>query len=159
MDDDLKELMLKCLEVEKKVVEDELDEYGCAIAIIICPTGRHVEHVQFADEDEKIAAYSAVVKTAKELDATAIVTVNAARTGKSEADKDIEGYWWGKLAAEGARECISITASGPGMRSFGLTLGYEIVGQKVVFDATPELEETEVGMLPDWPVHKSGIVH
>jgi len=150
MDDDLKELMMKCLDIEKKVVQEELHDYACAVVIIVSPTGRHFEHPEFLDEDEKVAAYSAIVKTAKALSATAIVTINAARMGTSEMDTDLEGYWWGKLAA-GAKECISITVSGPGMRSLGLIQGYEITDGKVIFDPSPEVEETEVGMLVGWP--------
>jgi hypothetical protein len=148
--EDLKELMLRCLETEKQTVMEELNEYCCSIVIVLTPEGRYVRRAAFLDEDEKVAAYAEIVAEAKRQSALAIVTVNAARTRKLAPGEEA-GYWWGKLEAEGARDCISISASGPGMESYGLDLAYDIVGDHVQFDALPEFEKTEIGMLPDWP--------
>ena len=152
MDLDLKELMLQYLEMEKEAVLEQLDDYCTAIVVVVTPTGRYVEEVIFSEEEEKIAAYSAVVERAKARKATIIITVNAARKGNAPlTDDDLDGYWWGKLAADGARDCISITASGPGMKSIALDLDYDIVDGKVLFDSVAEFGDTEIGMLPDWP--------
>jgi hypothetical protein len=150
MDEDLRELMLNCLEIEKAAVAEDLHEYCSAIVILLTPSGRYVRRPEFFDEDEKIAAYREIVSEAKSFGATVIVTVNAARTKKLEAGEE-DGYWWGKLESEQARDCISITASGPNMRSCALDLGYDIEDGFVHFDPDPEFRSTEVGMLPDWP--------
>ena len=149
-DDDLKALMLECLETEKQAVVQDLDEYRCSIVIVITPSGRYVRRAEFFGEDEKISAYRGIVEEAKLENALAIVTVNAARTRKLAPD-EADGYWWGKLAAEGARDCISISVSGPNMQSYGLDLAYDIVEGEVRFDPTVEFKKTEVGILPDWP--------
>jgi hypothetical protein len=151
MDVDLKTLMLQYLEMEKQAVCEQLHDYCTALVVVITPRGRYVDGVSFVDEEEKISAYSAVVTKAKANQATIIITVNAARTARALAPYDLDGYWWGKLAADGARDCISITASGPGMTSIGLDLAYEIVDGKVHFDSVTDFEDTEIGMLPDWP--------
>lgn len=158
MDEDLQQLMLRFLEIEKQAVCDELEDYRAALVVVITPEGRYVEHVEFADEEEKIAAYSAAVERAKASAATIIITVNAARTTHGSEVPDLEGYYWGKLAAEGARDCISITASGPGMKSIGLTLGYSIVDRNVQFDHSVEFEDTEIGVLPGWPVESPSLI-
>jgi hypothetical protein len=158
MDEDLQQLMLRFLEIEKQAVRDELDDYCAALLVVITPTGRYVEHVEFSDENEKIAAYSAAIERAKASAATMIITVNAARTMKGSEVPDLEGYYWGKLAAEGARDCISITASGSGMKSIGLTLGYSIVDGSVQFDDSVEFEDTELGMLPGWPMESPSLI-
>ncbi len=110
-----------------------------------------MEQVSFLGEEEKIAAYDGIVKNAKANGATVIITINAARTRKVAPGEDMEGYYWGKLAAEGARDCISITASGPGMRSIGLDLAYDLVDGNVRFDPSADFEFTEIGLLSDWP--------
>ena len=150
MDEDLKELMLSSLEIEKRTVCEELEDYRTALAVVLTPNGRYLEAVSFFDEDEKIVAYSAVVERAKANHATVIITVNAARTMKAAVTDDLEGYWWGKLAAERARDCISIACSGPGMKSIALDLSYDIANGNVRFDDEPEFADTEIGMLPGW---------
>jgi hypothetical protein len=150
MDEDLKELMLRYLEIEKQAVCEELEEYRTALVVVLTPNGRYVDAVPFFDEEDKIAAYSAVVDRARANLATVILTVNATRTMKAAQSDDLDGYWWGKLAAESARDCISITASGPGMKSIALDVGYDIVDGRVHFDDLAEYVETEIGMLPGW---------
>ena len=70
MDEDLKELMLSSLEIEKRTVCEELEDYRTALAVVLTPNGRYLEAVSFFDEDEKIVAYSAVVERAKANHAT-----------------------------------------------------------------------------------------
>lgn len=149
IDFDLRERMLRYLEIEKDAVREQLEEYFSAMIVVITPTGEYYRQVSFQGEDEKIAAYAAIVDEAKRESATIIVTVNAARTGYLAPDES-DGYWWGRLAAEGARDCISIVASGPGMQSVALDVGYNILRGAVRFDE-PEFNSTEVGLLPDWP--------
>jgi hypothetical protein len=152
MDFDLKALMLQFLEMEKEAVCEQLHDYCTALVVVITPAGRYVDEVSFSGEEEKIAAYAAVVAKAKARKATIIITVNAARKGNAPlTDDDLDGYWWGKLAADGARDCISITASGPGMKSIALDLDYDIVDGEVLFDSVADFGDTEIGMLPDWP--------
>jgi hypothetical protein len=158
MDEDLKELMLRYLEVEKKTVREELDEYAAALVVVLTPTGRYYDAVSFCGEEEKIATYSAVVEKAKANLATVIITVNAARTMKAASPDDLDGYWWGKLEVEGARDCISIAASGPGMKSIALDLAYDIVDGQVHFDDEAKFVDTEIGLLPGWPGGDSQLV-
>jgi len=158
MDENLRELMLSCLEIEKASVVECLHGYRSAIVILLTPSGRYVRRPEFFNEGEKIAAYREIVSEAKSLGTTVIVTVNAARTKKLEPDEE-DGYWWGKLASEQARDCISITASGPNMLSCALDLSYDIVDGSVHFDPDPEFKPTEVGMLPDWPGETSSLAN
>jgi hypothetical protein len=122
-----------------------------SLVALVSPEGAKSLQVVFEGEEEKISAYAGVVQRAKSSGTTILITINAARTIRASSEDDMEGYWWGKLAAEGARDCISITASGPGMQSIGLDLAYEIVDGKVIFDAAPDFVMTEIGMLVGWP--------
>ena len=152
LDDDLRELVSFCIETEKRAVCEDLDEYYAAFAILVFPSGRKVLDVEFADEDEKISAYRQVVQTARRLNATAIVTINSGFVSAEPWSKEhLDGYWWGRLAEEVAKDCISITVSGPNMPSYGIDLNYEIMAGKVHFEPEPEVGRTIIGFLADWP--------
>ena len=156
---DLKALMLQLLEREKGYVVEDLDEYGCAMAVIVTPNDTFLQFPQFEDDDEKDTAYEQIVSKARSDGATVIITVNSAFTQAVDHPDDLDGYWPGKLNVNNARRCILLTASGPGMKSFGVEFTYEIVDGKVLFDPLEDFHEVEVGMLPDWPGGDPPVMH
>ena len=156
---DLKALMLQLLEREKGYVVEDLEEYGCAMVVTVTPDDIFLEFPKFENDEEKDAAYGEIVSKAKSNGATAIVTVNSAFTQAVDHPDDLDGYWSGKLNAENAQRCILLTASGPGMKSFGVEFTYEIVDGKVLFDPLEDFHEVEVGMLPDWPGGDPPVMH
>ena len=110
-----------------------------------------IMHPEFNDEESKTAAYEEVVRVAREKIAIAIVTVNSATTSQdSLIGDDLGGYWWGKIAADGGCDCILITASGPNMQSYQLTVAYEVTPNDVRFDSHARIEVGRVNFLRGW---------
>ena len=148
---DIKALMLQLLEREKGYVVEELEEYGCAMVVTVTPDDTFLAFPQFESDDDKDTAYEEIVSKARSDGATTIITVNSAFTQAVDHPGDLDGYWPGKLNAGNARRCILLTASGPGMKSFGVEFKYQIVDGKALFDPLEDFHEMEVGLLPNWP--------
>lgn len=153
MDIDVKKVMLTLLERQKEyVVEDREDYSEGMVAVFLVDGSSYVTFPEFEDEESKIAAYSAIVQKAKEDSAVLIITVNSGRTRKDPTDAELEDYRWGDFGPSDSESCILLTASGPGLRSCSLQLGYQISERSVKFDAEPEFEfRIELNLLPDWP--------
>jgi hypothetical protein len=153
MDIDVKKVMLTLLEREKRYVEEDLDDYGSAMVVVFTADNQsYLVFPKFEDEKSKIAQYSAIVEAAKSKDAVLIVTVNSARTMSNPTEAEMESYEWGHLDARNSGSCILLTASGPGVQSCSLELGFEIKNGKVEFDAKPdETNRIQLNLLPNWP--------
>jgi len=156
---DLKALMLRLLETEKGYVAEDLDEYGCAMVVTVTPNDTFLQFPKVENDDEKDAAYAEIVSKARSDGATVIVTVNSAFTQAVDNPDELDGYWPGKLNASNARRCLLLTASGPGMKSFGVEAEYEIVGDDVLFEPLEDFHEMEVEMLPNWPGGDLPVLH
>jgi hypothetical protein len=153
VDIDVKKVMLALLERQKEYVLEDLEDYGEAMVAVFTADGEsYVSFPTFEDEISKIAEYSAIVKTAKSKNAVLIITVNSARTKANPTDAELKNYRWGDFDATNSRRCILLTASGPGLRSCSLELGFDIRDGQVQFDREPELmDKIELNLLPDWP--------
>jgi hypothetical protein len=62
----------------------------------------------------------------------------------------VETYYPGKLAAEGARECIMLTVSGPGIRTWCLEVPYERNGSEIRLGEAVEASGGQLGFLEGW---------
>jgi hypothetical protein len=153
MDIDVKKVMFTLLERQKEYVVEELADYSEGmVAVFLANNESYVTFPEFEDEHSKIAAYDALVRKAKTDGAALIITVNSARTRKNPTDAELQNYWWGEFVPSDSQSCILLTASGPGLRSCSLQLGYEIRDANVTFDLEPEFSYgIELNLLPDWP--------
>ncbi|MBI2683312.1 MAG: hypothetical protein HYX26_08890 [Acidobacteriales bacterium] len=142
---DLKHYAYQILELAKENLER--DKALLPVAFLIVEEQGFVVPIQFASEEEKIAAYTDLVKEARRLEADAIITVNDAHMGKVE---DPESAYWGKLAAEGAPECIVIAVSGPAIPTWLIRVPYTREGETIMFKDALEEQPVEFGMLPGW---------
>jgi hypothetical protein len=142
--EDVREFALRALEVAK----ENMREHGALypVAFLMCPDEVKMIDAFFSNEEEKIKVYAGVVEAAREHDACAIVTINDIFESKTEMD----GYYWGKLAAEGARECIMVTVSGPAIRTWELLLPYERTAEGIVFSTPVESFDNDLHFLPGW---------
>jgi hypothetical protein len=148
--EELTELALKLLEIEKRLLLEEKEEYSCAMVVVITAEGRYYEEVdEFNDKTEMDAAYGAIVERAKSKNATAIITINTAR--QQDVDGELDSYWWGKLAAENQPRCVSVTISGPNVKPLSISLPFSVENNQVVLGAQSEFEPAILNMLPNWP--------
>jgi hypothetical protein len=145
--------MLTLLEREKGYVEEDLENYGAAmVAVFTADNQSYLVFPKLEDEESKIAEYSAIVEAAKSQNAVLIITVNSARTRANPTEAELESYKWGDFDSTNSRCCILLTASGPGLRSCSLELGFGIKDGKVEFDAEPQImNEIFLNLLPNWP--------
>ena len=153
MDIDVKKVMLKLLETQKKYVLADLENYCEAMVAVFTADGKsYVTFPKFEGEESKMAEYTAIVETAKSKDAILLITVNHARARLNAADAGLENYRGADFEATNSRPCILLTASGPGLQSCSLELGFAINDRIVAFDPEPEfLYGIELNLLPDWP--------
>jgi len=63
-----------------------------------------------------LAAYEAIVERAKARNAIAIITINTGPEKDVEDGRELDSYWWGKLAGENRRRCLFVTISGLGIK-------------------------------------------
>jgi len=161
MDIDVKKIMLTLLERQKEYVLEDLEEYGEGMVAVFTPDGKsYVSFPEFEDEASKIAEYAAIVETAKSRNAVLIITVNSARTKANPTDTELENYRWGDFDGTNSRSCILLTASGPGLQSCSLELGFDIKDGTVQFDPEPELmDKIELNLLPNWPDFAAGLTN
>ena len=149
--DDLQQLALELLEIEKKYLLEEKQEYSCAVVVVITPEGRYYEGADFDDEAEKDATYGAIAERAKAKNATAIITINTGREKDVDDERELDSYWWGKLADENQPRCLFLTISGPGIKSMSLSLPFSIENHQVVLGRQTDFEPAILNMLPNWP--------
>ncbi|MGD0647967.1 MAG: hypothetical protein ABR971_08240 [Acidobacteriaceae bacterium] len=153
MDLDVKRIMLKLLETQKEYALADLENYSEAMVAVFTADGKsYVTFPKFSGEVAKIAEYTAIVERARESGAVLLITVNAGWTKVVKAASELGDYRWGELGPHNSQRCIVLTASGPGLQSCSLELGYAIKERGVEFDAEPEfLYGIELNLLPDWP--------
>jgi len=149
--DDLKTLAGELLEKEKKFLLDEKDEYVAAVVVVITPKERYWEEAEFNDEEEKVAAYAKIVRHAKENGATALITVNSSYVKSVTGSDELANYRWGDLRESGSQRAITVTISGPGIESCGMSLPYAFEDGSVVFGEPTEFEPAIIDLAPDWP--------
>jgi hypothetical protein len=106
--------------------------------------------VSFADHEEKLAVYSELVKTAREANAIALITVNDAFMSKKAGCDQAESYYPGKLAAEKSPECLMLTVSGPGIRNWSVDVPYQRSEDGIRFGEMSEDTGGEIGFLEGW---------
>jgi hypothetical protein len=147
--EDLRQLALTLLEVEKKYLLEEGEEYSCAVVVVMTPKGRYYEEAEFNDEVEMDAVYAAIVDRARVKNATVIITINTAR--QHEVTGELDSYWWGQLAAEDRPRCLHLTISGPGVEPLSVSLPFTVENNQVIFGAQTKFEPTIVNLLPGWP--------
>jgi hypothetical protein len=147
----LTQFALSLLEIEKKYLLEEMQEYSCAVAVVVTPDARYYEAAEFSDKTEMDAVYSAIVERAKGKNATAIITINTAREQDVGEEWESGSYWWGRLAAENQPRCLLLTISGPTVKPMSISLPFSMINNQVVLGAQTEFEPSILNMLPNWP--------
>lgn len=147
--EDLTQLALKLLEIEKKHLLEEKQDYSCAVVVVITSQGRYYEEAEFNDENEMDAVYGDIVERARSRNATAIITINTAR--EKEVSGEVGPYWWGKLVEENQPRCLCLTISGPSVKPLSLTLPFSVENDEVILGTQTEFEPAILNMLPNWP--------
>ena len=142
--EDVREFALRALEVAK----ENLSLHGSLypVVFLMCPGEVMMMDAIFSNEEEKQKVYANVVESAREYEASAVVTINDILESKT----DPETYYPGKLAAEGGRECILVTVSGPAIRTWELLVPYERKPEGIVYATPVESFDAEVNFLPGW---------
>jgi len=149
--DELKQLALELLEIEKKYLLEDKEEYSCAVVVVVTPKRRYHEEAEFDNEAEMDAVYGAIVERAKAQKAIAIITINTAREKDVEDESELDSYRWGQLAAQDRPRCLSLTLSGPGIGSLSLSLPFSMKNGELVLGKQTDFEPTIVNLLPNWP--------
>jgi hypothetical protein len=149
--DDVQEPALKLLEIEKRHLLEEKQEYSCAVVVVVTPEGRYYEEAEFDNETEKDAVYGAIADRAKAKNATAIITINTGREKDVDDEGELDFYWWGKLADENRPRCLFLTISGPGVIPVSLSLPFSIENCQVALGIQTGFEPTILNMPPNWP--------
>jgi hypothetical protein len=147
-DFDLRSFALGVLEIAK----ENLQRDGELLAAAFIVTGSQIQcvSVDFGDHEEKTVAYKQLVEAAGEANALALVTCNDAYWGNDASLEYLETYYPGKLAAEGAKECLMLTVSGPAVPTWCVDVPYEKVDKTIVFGESSESLGEEIGFLENW---------
>ncbi|MFB3814731.1 MAG: hypothetical protein ACE14L_11525 [Terriglobales bacterium] len=143
---DLREFAFRALDIAKENLQN--DGHLVPVAFLVTPGGVDVMDASFDNEDQKVTRHTAIVAAARTSNAAAIITINDAHMGSAA---DPEGYYWGKLAAEGAPECLLLTISGPAITTWNLLLPYRRTADGITFGDPVEKYGTELNFLPGWP--------
>jgi hypothetical protein len=147
-DFDLREFALSVLQIAKENLKKDGELVG--IAFIITNDLIRCAAMEFSDHDEKSVLYEALVKFARDESAMALITCNDAFLSNDAGPEALETYYPGKLAAEGAKECIMLTVSGPGIKTWSLDLSYERTERGIQFGDVVEETDEELGFLEGW---------
>ena len=150
MESDLRDYAIRVLELAKENLRR--DGVLVPLAFIITANEINLVEMDFQDHAEKERAYARLVETARAMNALALLTLNDAYHTRREADLDdyAEGYYPGRLAAEGAPECILMVLAGPAIATWELMQPYERTPQGIVFGAPRESSGGEVPFLEGW---------
>jgi hypothetical protein len=148
MSADLREFALQVLEIAK----DNLRQYSQLLPVCFLITeGRaDIMPVVFQTPEEKAAAYREVVAAARQRGAMAIITLNDAHYQRNPTSADTDGYYPGKLAAEGAPECILLTVCGPAMPSWEIQVPYTRSEGGLTFGEPEESTGPHLTFLEGW---------
>lgn len=154
-DFDLRDFALGVLGVAK----ENLARDGELVPIAFVITGENIQSysITFKDHDQKAAAYRDLVHAAQQAGGLALVTCNDAYHSRKNGPGELESYYPGKLAAEGAAECIMLTVSGPAMQVWCVEVPYERKSNGIEFGHESESVGDEVGFLEGWAPAKPRI--
>jgi hypothetical protein len=152
-DFDLKEFALGVLEIAKENLQR--DGHLIPTAFAITASHIHCYSVSFANHDEKPGVYSDLIEAAKNDGAATLITCNDALWSKNAGPEYIEGYYPGKLAVDGAKECIMLTVSGPAIQTWSAQIPYQRMNDGIEFGAVSEESGGEVGFLEGWASQES----
>jgi hypothetical protein len=149
---DLKEFALGVLAIAKENLQRDSNLIPTAFAI----TASHIHcySVSFANHDEKRGVYASLIEAAKQEGAVALITCNDALWSNNAGPEYVEGYFPGKLAVDGARECIMLTVSGPAIQTWSVEIPYERSDDRIKFGDLREETGGEVGFLEGWASEK-----
>jgi len=145
---DLREFALGVLEIAKENLQR--DGHLIPTAFAITESHIHCYSVSFANHDEKPGVYSNLIAAAKNEGATALITCNDALWSNNATPEYVEGYYPGKLAVDGARECIMLTVSGPAIQTWSVGIPYQRIDNGIEFGDAVEEIGSEVGFLEGW---------
>jgi hypothetical protein len=152
---ELRDFALGVLEIAKENLQRDGELVPTAFAI----TRNQIQcySISFAGHDEKSQAYSELIEAARNIGAVALITCNDALWSNDAGPEYVEGYYPGKLAVEGAKECIMLTVSGSAIETWALEVPYERIGDTIKFGDACEEAAGEVGFLEGWASGKSKI--
>ena len=131
--------------------KQNLRQDGCLfpVAFIVTPETILVSGVRFETPEEKQEAYQAVIEAARQHLALAIITLNDAHYGRP-APGQTASHVPGRLAAEGAPECIFLSVSGPDITTWSVTVPYKRPADGIAFEPPEEFEGGDFNLLPGW---------
>ena len=149
---DLRDFALRLLEQAK----ENLQQYGelVPVAFLITSSELQCYSISFRDQKGKNSAYSELVKAARSAEAAALITCNDAFWKDNADPQYVEGYYPGKLAAEGAKECIMLTVSGPLIETWCIEIPYQRSDEGIKFGTQRESSGDQVGFLEGWTTGK-----
>jgi hypothetical protein len=147
-DFDLRDFALGVLGIAK----ENLGRDGELVPIAFAITGDQIQcySVTFKDHDEKTSVYRELVQAAQAAGALALITCNDAYRSNKTGPGELESYYPGKLAAEGAQECVMLTVSGPAMQVWCVEVPYERRSEGIQFGDQVESVGEEIGFLEGW---------
>jgi len=146
---DLKELAYELLREAQQSLENE--GHLNPTAIIITPSENLIMDVEFEDDEERDDIYRELVETARDKNASAIVTINDVYLDENGAAVRLQGPGWGDLR-QPAHEAIVITVSGSGFETWSIVSGYYRADEQFIFQPAREVVNPggEVELLGDW---------
>jgi hypothetical protein len=145
---ELREFATGVLEIAKENLQRDHELISTAFAVT--PSQIHCYSVSFSDHEEKAGIYLNLIEAAKRDGATALITCNDAFLSKKASPDDLESYYPGKLAAEGAKECIMLAISGPAIQTWIVEVPYDRQGAKIEFGRAREEIGGSLGFLEGW---------
>jgi hypothetical protein len=147
-DFNLREFALGVLSIAKENLVRDHELVPTAFAI----TENEIQcySISFEDHFVKSDAYSKLVELAKAQNANVLITCNDAFWSNSAGPDFVAGYYPGRLAAENAKECIMLTVSGPGVKTWSAEIPYERVGATLEFGNVREESGGELDLLEGW---------
>jgi hypothetical protein len=148
-DFNLRDFALGVLEIAKENLQK--DGELVPAAFIVTDSQIQCVSVHFEDHQGKSIAYQRLVRAAKDANALALVTCNDAYRGSDASPEYLEGYYPGRLAAEGAKECLMLAVTGPALQTWSVDVPYERSGKTIRFGEAEESLGEEIGFLEDWP--------
>ncbi|HWZ43797.1 MAG TPA: hypothetical protein VNW97_09985 [Candidatus Saccharimonadales bacterium] len=134
------------------IAKENLARDGELVPIAFVITGDEIcsYTITFEDHDQKTAAYRDLVHEAQGANGLALVTCNDAYRSSKSGPGELESYYPGKLAAEGAPECIMLTVSGPAMPVWCVEVPYERKNGAIQFGKETESAGDDVAFLDGW---------
>jgi hypothetical protein len=147
---DLKALAYELLGEAQSILQHE--GHLNPAAVVITPSENLIFDLEFETDDERDELYSEMMDTAREKNASAILTVNDVYLDdEPSAPVRLEGEGWGALS-ESAHEAIVVTVSGSGFETWSLVSPYFRNDEQFVFQPPRETPDPggEVALLGDW---------